>query len=145
MAHVCGLPSPPARILILRPHRSLLILCAAPLNLQDPGFVLQQALQVQSSPTQQRLLEQYAQHLRQQLVQAINHPQHKDKPLTGLKIAVDAGNGSGGFFASQVGWDGCSACVHTLLADLFPCCLAEHQQLTAAGFCLPTTSVAQQR
>lgn len=72
------------------------------LLLQDPGYVLQQALAVQSSPSKWPLLEKYAGHLRQQLVDAINHPQHREKPLMGLKIAVDAGNGSGGFFASQV-------------------------------------------
>jgi phosphomannomutase len=70
---------------------------------QDPGYVLQQALAAESSPSTWQLLDKYAGHLRQQLIEAINHPQHKDKPLTGLKITVDAGNGSGGFFASKVG------------------------------------------
>jgi hypothetical protein len=37
------------------------------------------------------------------IVSGIKHPQTPDRPLTGLKIAVDAGNGSGGFFATQVG------------------------------------------
>jgi len=72
------------------------------LLLQDPGYVLQQALAIQSTPSKWPLLEKYAGHLRQQLIEAIDHPQHREKPLTGLKIAVDAGNGSGGFFASQV-------------------------------------------
>lgn len=64
--------------------------------------MLRQALEAESSPSKMRLLEQYAGHLRQQLIEAINHPQHREKPLSGLKIVVDAGNGSGGFFASQV-------------------------------------------
>lgn len=64
--------------------------------------MLQQALTVQGAPTKWQLLDKYAEHLRSELIKAINHPQHKDKPLTGLKIAVDAGNGSGGFFASKV-------------------------------------------
>lgn len=71
-------------------------------EMQDPGYVLQQALAAESSPSTWQLLDKYAGHLRQQLIEAINHPQHKDKPLTGLKITVDAGNGSGGFFASKV-------------------------------------------
>lgn len=85
---------------------SLVCACLAvllSLCVQDPGYVIQQALLAQSAPTEQQLLSQYAGHLRQQLIEAINHPQHRDKPLTGLHIAVDAGNGSGGFFASQVG------------------------------------------
>jgi phosphomannomutase len=32
----------------------------------------------------------------------VNHPDHYDRPLQGLKIVVDAGNGAGGFFAHQV-------------------------------------------
>jgi phosphomannomutase len=74
--------------------------------LQDPGYVLQQALTSHSSPSSWQLLQQYGGHLRQQLVEAINHPQHREQPLKGLKIVVDAGNGSGGFFASQVGGAG---------------------------------------
>lgn len=63
---------------------------------------MQQALAAQVSPSTWQLLDAYAGHLRQQLIEAINHPQHKEKPLTGLKITVDAGNGSGGFFAAKV-------------------------------------------
>jgi hypothetical protein len=32
----------------------------------------------------------------------VAHPTHYDTPLVGFKIVVDAGNGSGGFFAAQV-------------------------------------------
>jgi phosphomannomutase len=32
----------------------------------------------------------------------VNHPLHFDTPLKGLKIVVDAGNGSGGFYAQKV-------------------------------------------
>jgi hypothetical protein len=73
--------------------------------------VLQQAVSTPATPTTCPLLALYAQHLREQLVAAINHPQHHDAPLTGLKIAVDAGNGSGGFFATQVGVLVVRACV----------------------------------
>jgi hypothetical protein len=47
------------------------------------------------------LLDAYAAHLRSVIVDAVDHPAYRDKPLTGLKIAVDAGNGSGGFFADK--------------------------------------------
>jgi len=33
---------------------------------------------------------------------AVNHPHQFEQPLQGLKIIVDAGNGAGGFYASQV-------------------------------------------
>ena len=33
---------------------------------------------------------------------AVNHPEHYEQPLKGLKIIVDAGNGAGGFYASKV-------------------------------------------
>lgn len=48
------------------------------------------------------LLEGYAQHLRRMIVDGVNHPEHREQPLQGLKICVDAGNGSAGFMAAQV-------------------------------------------
>jgi phosphomannomutase len=48
------------------------------------------------------LIGAYAAGLVQQIRQAVNHPDHFDQPLRGLKIIVDVGNGAGGFFASQV-------------------------------------------
>lgn len=44
------------------------------------------------------LMDDYAAHLRAIITKALN----SDKPLEGLKITVDAGNGSGGFFATRV-------------------------------------------
>ena len=44
----------------------------------------------------------YAEQLVQQVRTAVNHPDHFDEPLQGLKIIVDAGNGAGGFYASKV-------------------------------------------
>lgn len=84
--------------------------------------MLQQALAANSSPSEWQLLDQYAGHLRQQLIEAIDHPQHKEQPLTGLKITVDAGNGSGGFFASKVreGW---LAAVTLACVTSVACCL----------------------
>jgi phosphomannomutase len=48
------------------------------------------------------LLETYAGHLRSVIIEAVDHPSSRARPLEGLKIVVDAGNGSGGFFAEQV-------------------------------------------
>ncbi|MBW4486086.1 MAG: phosphomannomutase/phosphoglucomutase [Tildeniella torsiva UHER 1998/13D] len=48
------------------------------------------------------LIGAYAAGLVQQIRQAVNHPDNFDQPLHGLKIIVDAGNGAGGFYASQV-------------------------------------------
>ncbi|KAF8060594.1 algC [Scenedesmus sp. PABB004] len=68
----------------------------------DPGHVLRAAVDTPAAPATWPLLSLYAAHLREQIVAGIRHPTHPDAPLTGLKIAVDAGNGSGGFFATQV-------------------------------------------
>lgn len=43
----------------------------------------------------------YSEHLRNIIKAHINHPTNYNKPLRGFKIIVNAGNGSGGFFA----WD----------------------------------------
>ncbi|MGF1521201.1 MAG: phosphomannomutase/phosphoglucomutase [Leptolyngbyaceae cyanobacterium] len=44
----------------------------------------------------------YADQLVQKIRTAVNHPDHFDEPLQGLKIVVDAGNGAGGFYVSKV-------------------------------------------
>jgi phosphomannomutase len=44
----------------------------------------------------------YADQFVAQIRQAVNHPTNFDKPLSGLKIIVDAGNGAGGFYADRV-------------------------------------------
>jgi phosphomannomutase len=44
----------------------------------------------------------YADYLADIVRRGVNHSQHYDTPLEGLKIVVDAGNGSGGFFATDV-------------------------------------------
>ena len=44
----------------------------------------------------------YAEQLVHRIRQGVNHPDQFEQPLQGLKIVVDAGNGAGGFFASQV-------------------------------------------
>ncbi|MEG2757350.1 MAG: phosphomannomutase/phosphoglucomutase [Anaerovoracaceae bacterium] len=48
------------------------------------------------------LMDTYSSHLRRLIKEGINHPSNYDRPLTGLKIFVDAGNGGGGFFATKV-------------------------------------------
>lgn len=48
------------------------------------------------------LIGAYSKHLRTLIQEGVNHPVHYEKPLTGLKIMVDAGNGAGGFYARQV-------------------------------------------
>ncbi|WP_310424598.1 phosphomannomutase/phosphoglucomutase [Chamaesiphon sp. VAR_48_metabat_135_sub] len=44
----------------------------------------------------------YADQFVNQIRQAVNHPTDFDRPLQGLKIIVDAGNGAGGFYADLV-------------------------------------------
>ncbi|MEG1585082.1 MAG: phosphomannomutase/phosphoglucomutase, partial [Anaerovorax sp.] len=40
--------------------------------------------------------------LKEKIKTQVNHPTHFQQPLLGLKIIVDAGNGAGGFYATQV-------------------------------------------
>ncbi len=44
----------------------------------------------------------YAAEFVQKIREAVNHPEDFDRPLKGLKIIVDAGNGAGGFYAEKV-------------------------------------------
>ncbi|MCQ2599982.1 MAG: phosphomannomutase/phosphoglucomutase [Treponema sp.] len=46
------------------------------------------------------LLTLYAEHLREAIIQGINSD--SDKPLEGLKIVVDSGNGASGFFVDKI-------------------------------------------
>ncbi len=48
------------------------------------------------------LIGDYAAYLADKIRAGINDPDNYQQPLTGLKIAVDAGNGAGGFFATRV-------------------------------------------
>ncbi len=47
------------------------------------------------------LIDIYSDHLRNKICEGLSVSQ-SDKPLSGLKIVVDAGNGAGGFFATKV-------------------------------------------
>lgn len=48
------------------------------------------------------LIGRYSEHLREKIIAEVAHPITYDKPLSGLKIVVDAGNGAGGFYASRI-------------------------------------------
>ena len=53
------------------------------------------ALQVNFMPV-------YAEHLRNIIKQGVDRKDNFDKPLEGFKVAVDPGNGAGGYFATDV-------------------------------------------
>lgn len=56
-----------------------------------------------NEPIEKRdLIGRYSQHLREKIIAEVAHPTSPEKPLTGLKIVVDAGNGAGGFYASSI-------------------------------------------
>ncbi len=48
------------------------------------------------------LIGVYADYLRTKIKKEVAHPVHPDRPLEGIKIVVDAGNGAGGFFATRI-------------------------------------------
>ena len=48
------------------------------------------------------LISLYAGDMVRNIRQKVNHPERFEKPLDGLRIIVDAGNGAGGFFADKV-------------------------------------------
>ena len=48
------------------------------------------------------LVSEYADFLIDKIRKGVNHPNHKQTPLKGFKIVVDAGNGAGGFYAEKV-------------------------------------------
>ena len=54
------------------------------------------------SVTETDLLEVYSAYLRNKIIMGVAHPEHYLKPLEGLKIVVDAGNGAGGFYAERI-------------------------------------------
>jgi phosphomannomutase len=69
----------------------------------DHAIVAQKALEVDSALIQNDgFLLDYAAYLRKIVIDEVDHPQHRDTPLRGLKIVVNPGNGSGGFFATEI-------------------------------------------
>ncbi|EEV21310.1 phosphoglucomutase/phosphomannomutase, alpha/beta/alpha domain II [Treponema vincentii ATCC 35580] len=69
-----------------------------------PAYTESPAVQVGHASSPQcrsfDLIALYSEHLRNAIRKGLNF--QAEKPLAGLKIAVDAGNGAGGFFAEQV-------------------------------------------
>ena len=63
----------------------------------------------------------YAEHLRNIIKDGVNRTDNYDRPLEGFKVAVDPGNGAGGYFATDVlaplgcdvSGDDCSCTEHT--------------------------------
>lgn len=53
-------------------------------------------------PTEADLIGTYCDYLMAKIALEVNHPTHPEKPLSGLKIVVDAGNGAGGFYATRI-------------------------------------------
>jgi phosphomannomutase len=56
----------------------------------------------QGNTTEHDFISVYADQFVTKIREAINHPDHYEQPLKGLKIIVDAGNGAGGFYADKV-------------------------------------------
>ncbi|MBR6473691.1 MAG: phosphomannomutase/phosphoglucomutase [Firmicutes bacterium] len=48
------------------------------------------------------LIDVYSRYLRNKIIMEAADPENPERPLTGLKIVVDAGNGAGGFFAKKI-------------------------------------------
>lgn len=73
-------------------------------NLQfDLGFAMTKCLAVE--PTllgYYDFVPTYAGYIQNIIKQQVNHPDAYDRPLEGFNIVVNAGNGAGGFFATQV-------------------------------------------
>lgn len=44
----------------------------------------------------------YAEHLRNIIKEGVKRKDNYDRPLEGFKVAVDPGNGAGGYFATDV-------------------------------------------
>ena len=78
----------------------------------------------------------YAEHLRNIIKQSVNREDGYDKPLRGFHICVDAGNGGGGYFATDV-LAPLGADISGLLMDTCSCglsaaelCAAPHDRRT---------------
>ena len=57
---------------------------------------------ITGSITEHDFISVYAQQFVTKIRESVNHPDHYEQPLQGLKIIVDAGNGAGGFYADKV-------------------------------------------
>lgn len=69
----------------------------------DPGFVINEARKVPAtSVVNSNFMEAYCASLRTEIINGVDHPETHEKPLAGMHVLVDAGNGAGGFFATEV-------------------------------------------
>ena len=48
------------------------------------------------------LIDTYSSFLRKKIIDEVDSQENREKPLMGLKIVVDAGNGAGGFYAAKI-------------------------------------------
>ena len=77
------------------------------LNKSDIAAIIENAEHLDSASvsggqqTKSHLMQEYAQHLRNIIKKGVNAEDY-EHPLKGLHIVVDAGNGAGGFYASEV-------------------------------------------
>ena len=79
------------------------IITAAEGTVLESDEICRETLEKAEEKAEKRdLIGDYAAYLREKIIRETAHPQNREKPLLNLKIAVDAGNGAGGFFASKV-------------------------------------------
>lgn len=52
--------------------------------------------------TETPYMKRYAQILREMIIKGVSSETNRNRPLEGMKIVVDAGNGAGGFYATEV-------------------------------------------
>jgi phosphomannomutase len=70
---------------------------------EDHAIVTQAALEAHPGRIHKDdFLKDYAAYLRNIVIEEVDHPHHREYPLKGLKIVVNPGNGSGGFFATEI-------------------------------------------
>lgn len=72
-------------------------------HLADVARVMRACLAVEASHVEDfDFLPTYAGYIKKVIREGVAHPTSPDRPLEGWKIIVNAGNGAGGFFATQV-------------------------------------------
>ena len=60
------------------------------------------AMQQAGSVVKKDLLSTYSAHMRKMIIKQVAGGADRQRPLAGLKIVVDAGNGAGGFYARDI-------------------------------------------
>lgn len=80
------------------------------LNKEDISQIIKIAQERQQAPPcdaagpiiKRDLICTYSAHMRQIIIDQVDSSKNRQKPLSGLRIAVDAGNGAGGFYARDI-------------------------------------------